>query len=100
MRRFFDACYAAENMFENASVFKGTNFENGLRRCIHGLTRADQEHLVKFLHLTLNKLIKIMIRPPIQESHLSNYYNIKRDDFSIITYINYIKCCYYIISCC
>ena len=81
MRRFFDACYAAENLIEDASVFKGTNFENGLRRCIHGLTRAEQEHLVKFLHLTLNKVIKIMIRPPIHNSHLSKYHSLKRDNF-------------------
>ncbi|RDD36831.1 Dedicator of cytokinesis protein 6 [Trichoplax sp. H2] len=72
MRRFFDACYAAENIIEDAPVFKGTNFENGLRRCVHGLTRADQEHLVKFLHLTLNKVLKIMVRPPIQDRRLVN----------------------------
>ena len=40
-------------------------FENELKRSIMDLVNARGEALVQFLHLILDKLIRLMVRPPV-----------------------------------
>ena len=40
-------------------------FENELKRSIMDIVNACGESLVQFLHLILDKLISLMVRPPI-----------------------------------
>jgi len=41
------------------------NFENEIKRSISGLLNAHQGPLIRFLPLILDKLLQIMVRPPL-----------------------------------
>lgn len=40
-------------------------FENELKRSIMDIVNGEGEALVQFLHLILDKLISLMVRPPV-----------------------------------
>ena len=41
------------------------SFENELKRSIMDINNAKGENLVQFMHLILDKLIALMVRPPV-----------------------------------
>lgn len=50
-----------------------TGFENELQRSVMDLAKANGESLVKFLTLILDKLILLMVRPPVISDQTSEY---------------------------
>jgi hypothetical protein len=49
-------------------------FENELKRSIMDIVNARHEPLVQFLHLILDKLISLMVRPPVIGGNIGNNY--------------------------
>ncbi|RUS71322.1 hypothetical protein EGW08_020919, partial [Elysia chlorotica] len=47
-------------------------FENELKRSIMDITNARGENLLQFLHLILDKLINLMVRPPVIGGNIVN----------------------------
>ena len=48
-------------------------FENELKRSIMDIVNARGESLVQFLHLILDKLISLMVRPPIIGGNIGKF---------------------------
>lgn len=62
--RFFRITSSLDSQTSMASYLHSTNFYEEFSRAITGLTNASTDTLVKFVHLILNRLILLMVRPP------------------------------------
>lgn len=49
------------------------NYEVDLKRSIHDICHSQTEPLVKFLNLVLDKLVLLMVRPPVVSNQVSEY---------------------------
>ena len=49
------------------------SFENELKRSIMDIVNANRENLLQFLHLVLDKLINLIVRPPVIGGNIGKY---------------------------
>lgn len=50
------------------------NLENELKSSISALNSSQLEPVVRFLHLLLDKLILLVVRPPVIAGQIGNFY--------------------------
>lgn len=62
--RFFRITSSLDSQAHMASYLHSANFYEEFSRAISGLANANTDSLVKFVHLILNRLIQLMVRPP------------------------------------
>ena len=67
IHRFFRYCHQAEGRLQNASSVRGNENSSleGLRKSIKDLDKSQEEPLVRFLHLIIDKLLMLLVRPPM-----------------------------------
>lgn len=71
MDHFLNLCHSAQEQKLNPRMNE-TGFENELRRSVMDLaSKCKEENLVKFLTLVLDKLILLMVRPPVISEQIS-----------------------------
>ena len=64
MHRFFRLCHTIEGRIPLTAKAEG-NLESNLRKNIKDLEKAQLEPLVRFLHLVLDKLFMLLVKPTI-----------------------------------
>lgn len=62
--RFFRISASLDSQAHVASYLHSANFVEEFSRAISGLVGAGTDSLVKFVHLILNRLLLLMVRPP------------------------------------
>ena len=62
MHRFFRLCHTIEGRIPLTAKAEG-NLESNLRKNIKDLEKAQLEPLVRFLHLVLDKLFMLLVKP-------------------------------------
>jgi len=67
IHRFFRFCHQAEGRLQVSSSVRGNdnNSLDSLRKSIKDLDKAQEEPLVRFLHLIIDKLLMLLVRPPV-----------------------------------
>lgn len=63
MQRFFKLCHTLEGRIQGNQKSQDGGLEANLRKNIKDLERAQLEPLVRFLHLVLDKLFMLLVRP-------------------------------------
>lgn len=72
--RFFRITSSLDSQEQLGSTLHSTNMYEEFIKAIQGLIQANTDSLVKFVHLILNRLILLMVRPPrmFSNSQMSN----------------------------
>ncbi|XP_077992756.1 dedicator of cytokinesis protein 7-like isoform X2 [Glandiceps talaboti] len=69
--RFLSLCHAVDDSRIPRSIGEN-NMEMELKKSINNLKNAAFEPLISFLHITLNKLITLLVKPPIIAGQVAN----------------------------
>eukprot|EP00794_Sanderia_malayensis_P007878 gene7878-8729_t len=72
IHRFFRFCHQAEGRLQSSSRGNDNCSLDGLRKSIKDLEKAQEEPLVRFLHLIIDKLLMLLVRPPMAASAVVN----------------------------
>lgn len=70
--RFFRITSSLENQIHVNSLLHSTNIYDEFCRAITGLTNSNTESLVKFVHIILNRLIMLLVKPPMIFNSVNN----------------------------
>ncbi len=70
IHRFFRYCHQAEGRLQTSSSVRGNENSSleGLCKSIKDLEKAQEEPLIRFLHLIIDKLLMLLVRPPMAAS--------------------------------
>ncbi|XP_070541056.1 dedicator of cytokinesis protein 7-like isoform X2 [Ptychodera flava] len=69
--KFLGLCHAVENGRIPRTIGEG-NMEAELKKSVANLNKASFEPLIRFLHIILNKLILMLVKPPIIAGQVAN----------------------------
>ncbi|XP_077861413.1 dedicator of cytokinesis protein 7-like [Saccoglossus kowalevskii] len=69
--RFLSLCHAVEDGRIPRSIGEA-NMESELKKCVSNLSHASFEPLVRFLYVLLDKLILMLVQPPIIAGQVAN----------------------------
>ncbi|XP_028405418.1 dedicator of cytokinesis protein 7-like [Dendronephthya gigantea] len=74
IHRFLKNCHQVENRHLPVSPSRSNdcNLETGLKKSVSDLRQAQPEPLVRFLPIILEKLIMLLVRPPVVSGHVVN----------------------------
>lgn len=72
IHRFLKNCHQVENRHLPVSPSRSNdcNLETGLKKSVSDLRAAQPEPLVRFLPIVLEKLIMLLVRPPVVSGHV------------------------------
>lgn len=84
LHRFFRLCHTLEGRVQSSSKSLDGNLETNLRKNIKDLENAQLEPLVRFLHLVLNKLFTLLIRPTAISGTVANVSQFAFDTLAVI----------------
>ncbi|ESO12296.1 hypothetical protein HELRODRAFT_158781 [Helobdella robusta] len=59
-------------------------FEDQLKKCVSGLTETSTGPLVRYVHLVLDKLLQLLIRPPVVAGQVVN---VGQESFDVVAHI-------------
>ena len=65
IHKFLKMCHQIEGRLLSPSRSSDGNVEMVLRKSIVDLVKSREEPLVRYLHLILDKLILLLVRPPV-----------------------------------
>ena len=73
MHRFFRLCHSLEGRVQLNTKTQDSNLEANLHKNIKDLEKAQLEPLVRFLHLVLDKLFTLLVRPTAVSGTVGEY---------------------------
>ena len=76
MHRFFRLCHSLEGRVQLNTKTQDSNLEANLHKNIKDLEKAQLEPLVRFLHLVLDKLFTLLVRPTAVSGTVGEYKDI------------------------
>lgn len=65
IHKFLKVCHQIEGRVMSPTRSSEGNLESVLRKSILDLSKTQEEPLVRFLYLVLDKLILLLVRPPV-----------------------------------
>uniref|UniRef100_A0A7M5X2J4 Dedicator of cytokinesis protein 7 n=2 Tax=Clytia hemisphaerica TaxID=252671 RepID=A0A7M5X2J4_9CNID len=87
LHRFFKLCHSLEGRLQNTSnKSQESNMEANLHKYIKDLEKAQLEPLVRFLHLVLDKLFTLLVRPTAISGTVVNVSQFAFDALTLIVH--------------